>query len=66
MGEKDDIQVHFLGDKGRFTPELRARLEKAEDIEKVSEEIDKEIEKAPAPEVKEEARENLDSEEESF
>ena len=28
--EKDDIQLHFLGDKGRFTPELRARLEKAE------------------------------------
>lgn len=28
--EKDDIQVHFLGDKGRFTPVLRARLEKAE------------------------------------
>ena len=28
--EKDDIQVHFLGDKSRFTPELRERLEKAE------------------------------------
>ena len=29
--EKDDIQVHFLGDKGRFTPRLRERLEKAEE-----------------------------------
>ncbi len=28
--EKDDIQVHFLGDKSRFTPELRERLEMAE------------------------------------
>lgn len=28
--EKDDIQVHFLGDKSRFTPTLRERLEKAE------------------------------------
>ena len=28
--EKDNIQVHFLGDKSRFTPELRARLERAE------------------------------------
>ena len=28
--EKDDIQVHFLGDKSRFTPALRERLEKAE------------------------------------
>ena len=29
--DKDDIQVHFLGDKSRFTPELKARLEKAEE-----------------------------------
>ncbi len=28
--DKDDIQIHFLGDKGRFTPTLRERLEKAE------------------------------------
>ena len=28
--EEDDIQIHFIGDKGRFEPELRARLEKAE------------------------------------
>ena len=28
--EKDNIQVHFLGDKSRFTPELKERLEKAE------------------------------------
>lgn len=28
--EKDNIQIHFLGDKSRFTPELRERLEKAE------------------------------------
>ena len=28
--EKDDIQIHFIGDKGRFSPELKARLEKAE------------------------------------
>ena len=43
-----------------------ARLEKAEEIEKVSEEIEKELEKSPAPEIKEEVRESLDSEEESF
>jgi DNA gyrase subunit A len=44
-----------------------ARLEKAEDIEKVSEEIEKEIENNPIPETKtEEKRETLDSEEESF
>ena len=44
-----------------------ARLEKAEDIEKESEEISKEIENSPAPEVKkEEERESLNSEEESF
>ncbi|MBQ6702019.1 MAG: di-trans,poly-cis-decaprenylcistransferase [Clostridia bacterium] len=28
--DKDDIQVHFLGDKGRFPAELKERLEKAE------------------------------------
>ncbi len=44
-----------------------ARLEKAEDIEKESEEINKEIENSPSPEIKdEEKREALDSEEESF
>jgi DNA gyrase subunit A len=44
-----------------------ARLEKAEDIEKESEEINKEIENTPVPEKKdEEKREALDSEEESF
>ncbi len=44
-----------------------ARLEKAEEIEKESQQIDKEIESAPKPEVKsEQLREALDSEEESF
>ncbi len=44
-----------------------ARLEKAEDIEKESEEINKEIENTPLPEIRtEEKREALDSEEESF
>ncbi len=44
-----------------------ARLEKAEDIEKESEEIEKEIENTPVSEAKaEEKREALDSEEESF
>lgn len=28
--DKDNIQIHFIGDKSRFTPELRERLEKAE------------------------------------
>ncbi len=28
--EKDDTQVHFLGDKSRFTPKLQKRLEQAE------------------------------------
>ena len=28
--DKDNIQVHFLGDKSKFTPELKMRLEKAE------------------------------------
>ena len=28
--EEDDIQIHFIGDKSRFAPELKARLEKAE------------------------------------
>jgi len=28
--EKDDIQVHFLGDKNRFRPDVREKLEKAE------------------------------------
>ena len=32
--DKDDIQIHFLGDKGRFAPELRQRLEKAEEDSK--------------------------------
>lgn len=27
---KDDIQVHFLGDKSKFKPEVREKLEKAE------------------------------------
>ena len=43
-----------------------ARLEKAEDIEKVSEEIEKEIESNPIPNTNTEKRETLDSEEESF
>ena len=42
------------------------KVEKAEEIEKVSEEIDKEIEKSPAIEVKTEEKQELDSEEESF
>ena len=29
--DKDNIQIHFIGDKSRFTPELRERLEKAEE-----------------------------------
>ncbi len=28
--DKDNIQVHFLGDKSKFAPELKMRLEKAE------------------------------------
>jgi len=28
--KEDDIQIHFIGDKNRFNPELKARLEKAE------------------------------------
>ena len=28
--DKDNIQIHFIGDKSRFTPELKSRLEKAE------------------------------------
>ena len=44
-----------------------ARLEKTEEIEKESSEVDKEIKNAPAPEVKpEEEKAPLDSEEESF
>ena len=44
-----------------------ARLEKTEEIEKESQEVDKEIENTPAPEVKPEVeRIALDSEEESF
>ena len=43
-----------------------ARLEKAEEIEKESEEIDKEIEKNPIPEKTSEEKAALDSEEESF
>jgi hypothetical protein len=44
-----------------------ARLEKTEEIEKESQEVDKEIENTPLPEVKPEVeRIALDSEEESF
>ena len=28
--EKDDVQVHFIGDKSRFSPKLRERLEQTE------------------------------------
>lgn len=34
--EEDDIQLHFLGDKSRFSPELRERLEKAESDSKTN------------------------------
>ena len=43
-----------------------ARLEKAEEIEKLEEEIDKEIENTPAPENKEIKNEEISSEEESL
>ena len=43
-----------------------ARLEKAEEIEKESQAVDKEIENLPKPEVKAEEKAPLDSEEESF
>ena len=43
-----------------------ARLEKSEDIEKISEEMDKEIASESTPKKEEPARENLDSEEDSF
>ena len=43
-----------------------ARLERAEEIEKESEEMEKEIEKTPSPQVKEEQKQPLGSEEESF